>query len=56
MFLLDGDDYFLKDKVFYVLKKLKKKNLLIQDNYYELTNNKKRVAKQQNYKEYKIYK
>ena len=56
VFLLDGDDYFLKDKVFFVLKKLKKKNLLIQDNYYELTNNKKRVAKQQNYKEYKIYK
>jgi glycosyltransferase involved in cell wall biosynthesis len=56
VFLLDGDDYFLKDKVFYVLKNLKNKKLLIQDNYYELINNKKKITKQQNYKEYKIYK
>jgi glycosyltransferase involved in cell wall biosynthesis len=56
VFLLDGDDFFLKDKVFFVLKNLKNKKLLIQDNYYELINNKKKIVKQQNYKEYKIYK
>jgi len=56
IFLLDGDDYFLKNKIYNILKKLKNKNLLIQDNYYELINDKKKIVKQQNYKEYKIYK
>lgn len=56
VFLLDGDDYFLKNKVFDIIKKLINKKLLIQDNYYELENNKKNITKQQYYKEYKVYK
>jgi glycosyltransferase involved in cell wall biosynthesis len=56
VFLLDGDDYFLKNKVLNIVKKLINKKLLIQDNYYELINNKKRIIKQQNYKEYFFYK
>lgn len=56
VFLLDGDDYFLRNKISQILKKLINKKILIQDNYYELKNNKKKITKQQNYKEYKIYK
>jgi glycosyltransferase involved in cell wall biosynthesis len=56
VFLLDGDDYFLKNKVLKVMKKLINKKLLIQDNYYELINNKKKITKQQHYKEYIFYK
>ena len=43
VFLLDGDDYFLKNKVLKVMKKLINKKLLIQDNYYELINKKKKL-------------
>jgi glycosyltransferase involved in cell wall biosynthesis len=56
VFFLDGDDYFLKNKIFNVLKKLQNRRLLIQDNYYELKNNKKKITRQSNYKEYRIYK
>jgi glycosyltransferase involved in cell wall biosynthesis len=56
VFLLDGDDYFLKNKVLKIIKKLKNKKLLIQDNYYELINDKKKITNQQSYKEYKVYK
>jgi glycosyltransferase involved in cell wall biosynthesis len=56
VFLLDGDDYFLKNKVFHTVKELINKKLLIQDNYYELINNKIKITKQQNYKEYTVYK
>jgi len=56
IFLLDGDDYFLKTKIANVLKNIKNKNILVQDNYYQLEKNKKKLAKQQNYKEFKIYK
>ena len=56
IFLLDGDDYFLREKIANVLKNIKNKNILVQDNYYQLEKNKKKLAKQQNYKEFKIYK
>jgi glycosyltransferase involved in cell wall biosynthesis len=56
VFMLDGDDFFYSNKVLKIIKKINNKQVLLQDNYYELINNKKKIPNQQKYKELNIYK
>ena len=56
VFLLDGDDFFCDKKLSTIMKIVKNDNILLQDNYYELKNNKKQIPYQRKYKELNIYK
>jgi glycosyltransferase involved in cell wall biosynthesis len=56
VFMLDGDDLFYENKISRIIKIIKNSDILLQDNYYELNNDKKRIPYQQKYKELNIYK
>jgi glycosyltransferase involved in cell wall biosynthesis len=50
VFLLDGDDFFCDKKLSTIMKIIKNDNILLQDNYYELKNNKKKFPTNENIK------
>lgn len=55
IFLLDGDDYFFKEKVSYILKNKKIKKNLIQDNFILQKNNIKKIVLKKSYKKNFIF-
>jgi len=56
VFMLDGDDFFYAKKVSKIIKIIKNSDILLQDNYYELNKDQKKIPHQQKYKELNIYK
>ena len=56
IFLLDGDDLFLKEKITYILNNKNIKEKLIQDNFLLKKNNLKKIILKKNYKDNFIFK
>jgi hypothetical protein len=56
IFLLDGDDLFLKNKIHYILSNINIKKKLFQDNYILLKNKLKKIILKKNYKNSIIFK
>ena len=56
IFLLDGDDLFLKEKITYILNNENIKKKLIQDNFISQKNNVRKIILKKNYKNNFIYK
>jgi glycosyltransferase involved in cell wall biosynthesis len=56
IFLLDGDDIFLKDKITYILNNKNIKKKLVQDNYILQKNNIKKIILKKSYKDNFIFK